>query len=169
MQRDCALRITRVGTTLSFLIVAVLLLAGCVYGTAARPVINEPVITESVNKRSEVAPSINLLTPWAGQTLSADNVEVKVEIDGFTVDAKAMGGAAVAGRGHWHLYLDGEFMLDSAQGRVMLEPLLSGPHHMRVALANNDHYLLNPSIEDSVVFDIMPGEDVAALEAAPEF
>jgi len=106
-------------------------------------------------------PYIGIVTPRAGEALPADAVEVTVETGGFIIDADAIGKAAVPGRGHWHLYVDGAFVQAHAGDRVTLTSLTPGPHHLRCSLANNDHSPLDPPVEDSVVVDVV-GEGLSS-------
>jgi hypothetical protein len=106
---------------------------------------------------SAKAPSIKIVAPKAGDTLSANAIQVTVDIRGFIMDAGAVGQAAVAGRGHWHLYVDGAWLHFGATVSVALKPVTSGPHHLRVSLANNDHSPLTPAVEDSIVVQAVGG------------
>ena len=104
---------------------------------------------------NDVQPSIALTSPAPAGSVQGSSKEVAVEIAGFVVDADAIGLAAVPGRGHWHVYLDGDFVNAIAVGTTTLEDIPSGPHHVRVSFANNDHSALSPTVEDSVVVDVL--------------
>jgi hypothetical protein len=103
------------------------------------------------------APSIKIVAPKAGDTLSAAAIQITVDIQGFIIDPEAVGKAAVTGRGHWHLYVDGAWLHFGATESVALKPVASGPHHLRASLANNDHSPLTPAVEDSIVVEVVGG------------
>ena len=111
------------------------------------------------------APSIGIVSPEPGASLPFGEARVSVDTSGFIIDPGAIGMAAIHGRGHWHLYVDGVFVSANAVSEVKLERLPPGPHHLRVSLANNDHSPLNPAVEDSVTIDV--GEASAADETVP--
>jgi len=52
-------------------------------------------------------PSISIAAPKSGQTLSGAEVEIKVKVSNFKLDAKAIGGVNKAGSGHLSLLIDG--------------------------------------------------------------
>lgn len=109
---------------------------------------------EVVKAHSVHGPAISIVSPQAGAVLSGSAVHVRVEIANFVIDTEAVGKARMPGRGHWHLYLDGEFIGAETTQETTLEQVPPGPHHLRVALANNDHSPLSPPAEASVVIDV---------------
>jgi methionine-rich copper-binding protein CopC len=113
---------------------------------------------EIVKAHSNQGPAISIVSPQPGATLSGNAVQVQVEISDFIIDTEAVGKAKAPGRGHWHLYLDGEFIGAVTTEDTTLEQVTQGPHHLRVALANNDHSPLSPPAEASVVIDVGAGE-----------
>ena len=92
---------------------------------------------------------------------------VKVEVNNFIMDSDAIGRDKVPGRGHWHLYLDGEWTGATAEEIAMLERVSAGLHHVRVALANNDHSPVLPPAEDTVIIDV-DFDNSAAAAAEPD-
>ncbi|MCH7745667.1 MAG: hypothetical protein IIC84_06305, partial [Chloroflexi bacterium] len=98
-------------------------------------------------------PSIEIISPQVGDVWSEGSLVVQVEVKNFIMDADAIGLAKAPGRGHWHLYLDGEWVDATAEETAMLERVSAGLHHLRVALANNDHSPVLPPVEDTVIVD----------------
>ena len=108
-------------------------------------------------------PSIEIISPQADEVWSEGSLAVKVKVKNFIMDAEALGSAKVLGRGHWHLYLDGEWVGATAEETAALDRVSSGFHHLRVALANNDHSPVLPPVEDTVIVDA--GTDDSATAA----
>ena len=98
-------------------------------------------------------PSIEIISPQADEVWSEGSLVVQVEVKNFIMDADAIGLAKVPGRGHWHLYLDGEWVGATAEETAMLDRVSAGLHHLRVALANNDHSPVLPPVDDTVIVD----------------
>jgi len=98
-------------------------------------------------------PRIRIASPASQEVIDGNEVRVRVEVTGFILDNAAIGTPSVPGRGHWHVYLDGEWIAATGELEYALDRVAQGPHHLKVALANNDHSLLDPSVEDSVVID----------------
>ena len=99
-------------------------------------------------------PSIVIISPTEGDTLDGNAIEVRVAIANFVVDPEAVGLAQVPGRGHWHLYLDGEFVRFGTEELLLLTNVPTGRHQVRVSLANNDHSPLSPPVEQKLIFDV---------------
>ena len=81
-------------------------------------------------------PSIVIISPQTNEVWSEGSLMVKVEVNNFIMDSDAIGLDKVPGRGHWHLYLDGEWIEATAEETTILERVSAGFHHLRVALAN---------------------------------
>lgn len=60
-------------------------------------------------------------------------------VTGLTLDPAALGGPPVAGRGHVHVYVDGELYEESATQEARVTELRAGEHTVVVRLAGNDH------------------------------
>ena len=120
--------------------------------------------TEGAESESPYAePSIEIISPQVGDVWLEGSLMVKVEIENFVMDAEAIGADKAPGRGHWHLYLDGEWIGATADEITTLERVSAGLHHLRVALANNDHSPVLPPVEDTVIVDA--GIDDSEAEA----
>ena len=55
---------------------------------------------------AEDAPTINIVSPEEGATVSGETINIRMDITNFIQDGGAIGNAMVPGRGHWHLRLD---------------------------------------------------------------
>ena len=109
-------------------------------------------------------PSIVIISPQTNEVWSEGSLMVKVEVNNFIMDSDAIGLDKVPGRGHWHLYLDGEWIEATAEETTILERVSAGFHHLRVALANNDHSPVLPPVEDTVIVDVDFDDSAAVAE-----
>ena len=100
------------------------------------------------------APTIKIISPKDGESLSGETIDIRMEITNFVQDGGAIGNAMVPGRGHWHLHLDDGFVVLDVGNEVTLEDVLPGTHTVRIFLVNNDHTPLEPRVEDSVVLNV---------------
>lgn len=136
--------------------------------TDSTPVVNdsgptdsEPTTTDSdptVTDSDPVpAPTVTITTPTQGTAVGGDSAVITYSVENFTLDAANIGGAAVEGSGHVHIYdsYGGvETYIDAtADTSYTLTGLLSGPHTFKVKLANNDHTEIG--VEDSVDVEVV--------------
>ena len=119
-----------------------------------------------------LGPSLSIVAGTTGQPqrLAAGGaLTIRVQIGGLKLNPVAIGKAAKAGEGHYHVYLD---TFDPAQpgknyvtlsattsvsvSGAALAKLNAGPgrHTLYLVLVNNDHTPLNPIAGDSVSVDI---------------
>ena len=128
-----------------------------------------PITTASITvivSGPAAAPSVMIVSPQNGATVSAGNVTVTAMVSNFTVVDK-QGQASVAGQGHLHFYMDVS-PLPSTPGQPAIPPnagavwahvsgttytftnVTAGQHTFSVQLANNDHTPVIPIVTDSV-------------------
>jgi len=75
-------------------------------------------------------------------TLHPDGVQSRnlhIGVENFTFDPEGVNGAAVPGRGHAHLYLNGVKVARAYGPWMQLDALPVGTHELRVTLNANDH------------------------------
>ena len=111
------------------------------------------IVSQEATEGAE-RPTIRLVSPETGSSVETERFALTVEVTGFELDGGAIGAPNVPGTGHWHIYLDGDWMGATATTTYELESVPLGPHHLKVALANNDHSLLFPAVEDTAVIDM---------------
>jgi len=85
-------------------------------------------------------------TAFAAEINSA-TVTVPVTVTNFGLAGDAVGGAAVPGEGHYHVYLDGVYQDFSAGESATLYHVAAGDHVVEVRLADNDHTELEGSVD----------------------
>lgn len=99
-------------------------------------------------------PTIAILSPTNGEALVGSTVMIKVAVENFILDPGAIGQMKVNGRGHWHIYLNGDWVAASGDEQYLLEGVPSGAHHIEVTLAQNDHSPVLPVVKDFVIVDV---------------
>jgi hypothetical protein len=95
-------------------------------------------------------PHIAILSPEPDEVLS-DRIEIDIEVSGFIMDGDAIGGPIVPGRGHWHVYLNGQLVVIDVGNRAVLQAVPQGVHDITLELVNNDHSPLSPRVLDNVI------------------
>ncbi|MDP2304436.1 MAG: hypothetical protein Q8P18_00240 [Pseudomonadota bacterium] len=115
--------------------------------------------------------SISLTTPTDGAGSYDGSMDLAWTVSGIELDPDALGGEAVDGRGHVHVYIDGELFEESADTAAQITGLREGPHTLLVRLAGNDHHEFDArdSVEVEAAFptvDLVSPADGAALVAS---
>lgn len=72
--------------------------------------------------------------PWNSGT-----VPLSLEVDNFTLAPDDIGGGNEDGHGHYHVYVDGNYVMAAGDAFTYLYNQQPGEHVIKVALANNDH------------------------------
>lgn len=110
-------------------------------------------------------PTIRILTPF-NCTVTNFDINLDVEVSGFTFNEGHIGGANVPGEGHYAVFIDGQLVQQSAVTGLNLQNISPGPHTIRVQLVNNDNTPLSPSVEDTVNIAVAGPGGAATLPAA---
>jgi hypothetical protein len=75
---------------------------------------------------------VRIVAPEDGATISGNEVEVKIEVEHFTLGENGQ---------HWHVYVDGSgaAMVTGTDTSQVLHGLEPGDHEIKVTLANGEH------------------------------
>jgi hypothetical protein len=120
--------------------------------------------------RAQGAPSIEVVSPKPGDTVTGADIPVEVKVSNFTVDCAKAGRPNEDGVGHIHLMIDGMSMAQLANfycGDTFSVPgdgLTPGKHTLIIDLATNDHLDMMDTAQE-VEFDYQPTNPVALPEA----
>jgi hypothetical protein len=120
--------------------------------------------------RAQGTPTIAVVSPQPGETVTSDDIDVQVEVSDFTVDCAKAGRPNEDGVGHIHLMIDGMSMAQLANfycGDSFTVPgdgLTPGKHTLIVDLATNDHLDLMETAQE-VEIDYQPTNPVPLPEA----
>ncbi len=117
-------------------------------------------LPEITAKSNPGTPSIQILSPAAGSTVSRD-FTVKVQITNFEVSGPLFGKADLAGYGHWHLNVDSTTagmmgmatmlgMSDTDTFRASTVGLSPGKHTFFALLVDDQHAPINPPVEAQI-------------------
>jgi hypothetical protein len=79
--------------------------------------------------------------------------ELSASAENFVLDPD-IGGANVAGHGHWAVLVDGAVVAESATGTAALSGLPAGDVPIRVELRNNDRTPLDPPVFDAITVSV---------------
>ncbi len=90
--------------------------------------------------------------------VNPDNtVTISVKVRGLELAPALVGKKNVAGKGHWHIYVNGKYNNFSAGASGKTKPLKKGDYKMYVTLANNDHSPLSePTRSKSIAVMVTP-------------
>lgn len=110
-------------------------------------------------------PDVRITSPAEGATVPLNWTLVGVEATDFVLDPAAIGQAPAAGRGHYHVFLDGVYLYYSADDAALVKDIGAGPHTVRVALYNNDHTPIDPPVWDEVNITVLGGRSALSITA----
>lgn len=97
-------------------------------------------------------PGIKILVPHDHTSVSAYLI-VWVKVRGFRESPMAIGTAAKAGEGNWHLYVDGQ-LAGVSTSSVADVRLTHGKHTLKATLNNNDHTPVKGAASDQVAVTV---------------
>lgn len=147
--------LTLAGVTLAALILAG---AGCTSATTTNANTNTTVVTNTnkantnksntnTAKKSEYTVAIS--TPEDGDTVE-NPINLEVDITGFEL-SDDVEGANVVGAGHYHVWVDGEYLMPGTTPELELTDLDAGEHEIMVSLQNNDHTDLATPVKSEAI------------------
>ncbi|MBI2858163.1 MAG: DUF4399 domain-containing protein [Chloroflexi bacterium] len=147
-------------------VLALAILAGCKKNDAPGGAATNPAPGGIPYQAVPAAPSIKIVSPAAGSTPAAGDIMVNIEVDNFKI--VPAGGAAAAGEGHVHFFLD--VPIPTAPGKPAVaapgtyqaiagtsatwKSVMAGSHTFGVELVNNNHTPLEPPITASVTVTV---------------
>lgn len=117
--------------------------------------------------------SLEIVSPSGGETITANEVEVTVNVENYTVDCSTSGMPDEPGRGHIHVMVDGMTMAQLTNFyceetfTVPLHGLEPGTHTLIIDLATNTHLDLIETAQE-VTIDYQPENPVDLPEASDE-
>lgn len=107
------------------------------------------------------SPSLTIVSPAAGATVTTDDIDVQVTVTDFTLDCQAIGAPPVAGHGLIHALLDGS-TIAALTGlycqdtfTISGEGVSPGEHTLTVVLSENNHVDMMDTAQQ-VKFDFQP-------------
>jgi len=111
--------------------------------------------------QAQAEPSIEIVSPANGDTITSDDIEVTVEVSNFAVDCSKAGMRDEPGAGHIHLMIDGMSMAQLANFycqetfTVSGDGLTPGKHTLIIDLATHSHFDLTETAKE-VEIDYQP-------------
>lgn len=109
------------------------------------------------------APTLKIVSPTAGESVTTDDIEVKVDVSNFTLNCEEIGHTNKAGEGLIHALLDGT-TIAALTGlycndtfTISGEGVSAGEHTLTVVLSENDHADMMDTAQQ-VKFDFQPSK-----------
>ena len=95
-------------------------------------------------------PSVAITSPADAATLEATSLALSLDVSDFTMSGD-VGGAAVIGEGHFHVFVDGAYYnYGTDPSRFIVTGLTPGPHTITAELVHSDHASLSPAIRSTI-------------------
>jgi hypothetical protein len=96
-------------------------------------------VTATAQARSATAQGMYGIQITGYKVNANHTATITVKVRGLTLAPALIGKKNVAGKGHWHIYVDGKY--DNASGTTTgkTKPLKPGDYKVYVTLNNNDH------------------------------
>lgn len=148
------------GLTSSLAMGALLLAgAGCTPSTTSNANTNTTTVAveveddtaaDVVEDKDEADTAIEIASPADGDSVTQP-FDLEVEIDDFTLAPDSVEGANVAGEGHYHVWVDGEYFVAGVATTTEIDGLEAGEHELMVSLQNNDHTDLDEPVKSEPV------------------
>lgn len=111
-------------------------------------------------------PMIEITGPADGSGSYDGSFDLAFSVQNFTLDPGAMGGSPETGRGHVHVYVDGQLVAETAEEEATVDTLGAGDHEIVVRLAGNDHSELPANDSLAVVVQVPTIEIVSPADGA---
>ena len=85
------------------------------------------------------AQGINMDSPTNRSTVDSSAILLQLSTINYTLSPDKIGGAAVDGEGHYHVYVDGSYYNAGAESAFWIQGLEGGDHLIEVRQTANDH------------------------------
>jgi hypothetical protein len=111
---------------------------------------------------------VAILSPANGTKVTANTVNVQVQVSGFTLTCNGAGTKDVAGVGHYHIELDKSLInmyCTTAAVPISMQNVKPGQHTITMIPAQNDHTDITPNAR-SVTIDYEPTNPLPAITDA---
>jgi hypothetical protein len=116
-----------------------------------------PTVADTVQVTAGT-PSVKILEPTKGESVSTLGFRVRVAVSNFTMSALDYGGWNVSGEGHIHIFdvvgTNEILKLPTADSTVIFKGWSVGTHTLKVELYNNNHTELPTEYSDTVDFKV---------------
>jgi hypothetical protein len=108
---------------------------------------------------------IDVSSPSAGATLTANEIEVNVTASGFDLACDQAGKPLAEGAGHYHVLLDKSLvdMYCTETATISMQNVEPGPHTLEIVPAINDHAEVLENAKE-IDFDYQPTSPLALVE-----
>lgn len=150
------MRITKYSATLGLALGTLLVAgAGCAGTTTTNTTTTnnasgENLILSNTPDQVSIAPTISIVEPATGDTV-ASTFNLTVAIENFTLAPDKVEGANAEGEGHYHVFVDGAYLVPGVADTTEIKDLAAGDHEIYVSLQNNDHTDLTTPVKSDPI------------------
>ena len=134
---------------LAIAILSVLFIAGCASQQTSIADYNNSY------KPPEGAPSLTILRPSNGDTISGSIISIKVNVTSFQLVDVVANRTNVENQGHLAYVLDGTREIKSVYKDYSMANVAGGTHTLTVELRNNDNTPIYPAVRKSVTVNVV--------------
>jgi plastocyanin/uncharacterized protein YegJ (DUF2314 family) len=122
---------------------------------------HKPVTPEAkkvITFKTSAAPTLNVVAPTEGSTITGDKVTVQVSVDNYELADFRSNSTSKEGQGHVHIWLDTDVTNPKVAYKlindepVIFDNVKPGEHTLTVQLVGNDHKPISPAIKKVVHF-----------------
>lgn len=111
--------------------------------------------SESIITIPAGANGITITAPPSGTVVGSSSTDITIEVEGFTLDSAGIGGPNIAEQGHYHVYVDDEYVGEGTTPAFTVTTLsVSSSSNVAsdvsVELVNNDHTPVAPAVVDVI-------------------
>jgi len=108
--------------------------------------------TATPSTSTSAAPTVELLAPVEGSSISAGDVKVSVKTSGLKFSMPS--NTNVPGEGHVHFTLDGQPFKMSVKPEYVFAGVTPGQHKLKAELVQNDTKSFSPPVEQEITFTV---------------
>jgi plastocyanin len=138
------------------LILATLVISGCVIFGEQQNVTNETNVTPPPPPPTPKTPTLSISSPASGDVIMSENdtADVTLMLTTQNLIVKSPGGASKVGEGHFRITVDDGVPQPVTTKTYLISGLSVGEHRVKVELLNNDRTQYSPAISKEVTFTI---------------
>ena len=121
------------------------------------------ILVAACSTNKDIRPTIELVSPADGSVIDARTIEVTVAIERFTLTNEVFDPlddeSSVPFFGHWHLFIDFEYLGDVFEESVTVTQVPPGEHSVIAQLVNQNHFPIAGTPYSEAIITIPAGLD----------
>lgn len=129
------------------------------------------IVVAACSSDENVRPTIELVSPEDGSTVDSRTLQVTIALERFTLSPTTFdpdnNEDPVPYFGHWHLFIDFEFLGDVFDETVTVTNVPPGEHSVIAQLVNQNHFPINGTPYAEAIITIPAGANGISISAPP--